>query len=124
MPRPRVKITWRAPQVQRAIEGKVRQRMEAAGAYAVRQLRHAVGRQGTRWNRSRPGEPPRRQNGRLQRSIRYWIDQWTLFIGSDIEQPPYPRYLEAGTRTMRPRPWLLATMARIQSRLWSILRGQ
>jgi phage gpG-like protein len=46
--------------------------------------------------RSRPGEPPRMQSGRLRNSISVQrLNQWTVRVGTNIK---YARWLEFGTR--------------------------
>lgn len=51
------------------------------------------------------GAPPRRRSGRLRDSVFARVDRNTLSaeIGTDLH---YGAYLEFGTETMAPRPWL------------------
>jgi HK97 gp10 family phage protein len=54
---------------------------------------------------SSPGEPPRRQSGRLRDSLRVEIAPGRLSaaVGSDLD---YGADLEFGTQDTAPRPWL------------------
>lgn len=54
---------------------------------------------------SLPGEPPRRDSGRLRDSlfVRTSRDGLSAQIGTDLD---YGFHLEFGTQTMPPRPWL------------------
>lgn len=56
---------------------------------------------------SAPGEPPHKQTGRLLGSVAWEIiSNLVARVGTNINNPPYPRYLEFGTRKMAARPWL------------------
>lgn len=63
-------------------------------------VRKAVGRQGTRKLRSKPGEPPRKQTGFLQGNVKVVAKGRTVFIS----EPQYGFWLEGGTRNIEPRP--------------------
>ncbi len=72
-----------------------------------------------RVERSRPGEPPRKQTGQLRRSVQSEVDPGTLRarVGTNVE---YGKHLELGTkRGLDPRPWLrpawLNSMARVNA---------
>ncbi len=55
---------------------------------------------------SSPGNPPRVDTGNLIGSI-IMDDRVDEFeVGSIISDPPYPEYLEDGTKKMKARPWL------------------
>ena len=67
--------------------------------------------------RSRPGEPPRKQTGRLRGSVTYEVDERALRarVGTNVM---YGRYLELGTRRgLAPRPWLRPALAWVQRQL-------
>jgi hypothetical protein len=74
---------------------------------------------------SSPGEPPRKQTGRLQGSITWELSRRGLFgrglmarVGTNLE---YGRYLENGTRRMRPRPWLKRSLDAVRPQIKMIL---
>lgn len=74
-------------------------------------VRLRSGRRVTRYlDPSKPGEPPRKRTGWLQRNVAYEIDseKLTVKIGCTANAP-YGLYLELGTSRMAPRPWLLVT---------------
>ena len=73
--------------------------------------------------RSLPGEPPRKQTGRLRASIAYEVDESALTarVGTNVE---YGRHLELGTkRGIKPRPWLRRALAESMTRINLILAG-
>jgi hypothetical protein len=74
---------------------------------------------------SSPGEPPHKQTGRLQGSITWELSRRGLFgrglmarVGTNLE---YGRYLENGTRRMRPRPWLKRSLDAVRPQIKIIL---
>lgn len=83
---------------------------------------------------SRPGEPPRKVSGRLQRSIAkdvyYYVDRVVGRVGSNVR---YARPLEEGwsgvdvrgrRRTLLARPYLVSTLERERDRLMRlVIRG-
>ena len=72
---------------------------------------------------SAPGEPPRKQTGRLRASVTYEVDEAALEarVGTNVE---YGKYLELGTkRGLAPRPWLRRALAEMQSRINELLSG-
>lgn len=52
---------------------------------------------------SKPGDAPNTDTGRLVSSIQIEVTGKTVFVGSTLQ---YASYLEFGTRSMLPRPWL------------------
>jgi hypothetical protein len=75
-------------------------------------------------NPSRPGEPPRKRTGWLQRNVVYTLDRQKLTgtVGVTINAK-YGLYLELGTRRMAARPWFLATLRRYTPQISNLLRG-
>jgi len=67
---------------------------------------------------SSPGNPPAVDTGDLVRSIKVDTRQGMVLtdfeveVGSNISKPPYPRWLEEGTKRMKPRPWLWPAVMR------------
>lgn len=73
--------------------------------------------------RSAPGEPPRKQTGRLRASVTYEVDPQALAarVGTNVK---YGKYLELGTkRGIAPRPWLRRALAETQARVNQLLEG-
>jgi hypothetical protein len=52
---------------------------------------------------SAPGEPPRKQTGRLRASVTRAIEGLVARVGTNLD---YGRWLELGTRLVDSRPWL------------------
>jgi phage gpG-like protein len=101
--------------------------------------------------RSKPGEPPRFQSGRLRNSISYaMIDRFTARVGTNVK---YARYLELGTKggkvivpkkakalfdpvsgrffgkrviqgAIRPRPFLKPTLRKMHGEIMATLAGK
>jgi len=77
---------------------------------------------------SAPGEPPHKQTGRLRMSVTHEVLLWGLGrliarVGTNV---PYGKFLQLGTRFVKPRPWLdvamdrtLATVGKILSAPWN-----
>ena len=67
-----------------------------------------------------PGSAPAPDSGELMRSITHDVSskdgRSVGHVGSTINNPPYPVYLEYGTTKMKPRPWLSASI--IQCHSW------
>ncbi len=66
--------------------------------------------------RSLPGQPPRRQSGLLQESIETRInvqgETITLSAGDLQGKAPYALYMEYGTLSILPRPYLLPALSK------------
>lgn len=73
--------------------------------------------------RSKPGEPPRKQTGRLRASVTYEVDEKTLTarVGTSLK---YGKHLELGTRKgLAPRPWLRRALAECRAKIMQLLAG-
>ena len=71
--------------------------------------------------RSKPGEPPRKQTGRLRASVTHEVDPTTGAgrVGTNL---PYGKALELGTkRGLLPRPWLRRALAEMAARVEQLL---
>lgn len=76
-------------------------------------------------NPSKPGEPPRKRTGWLQRNVVYDVDKQRLSarVGLTVNAK-YGIYLELGTSRMHPRPWLLATAKAEAANVVDIIRQE
>lgn len=73
---------------------------------------------------SLPGEPPRKRTGWLQRNTLYDIDEQAISGRVGVQQnAKYGAYLELGTRRMKARPFLLATVQKCIAELRAIIAG-
>jgi phage gpG-like protein len=72
-------------------------------------------------SRSAPGEPPRKQTGRLRASVAYEVDGLEARVGTNVT---YGKHLELGTRRgLAPRPWLRRALYETAGRIGQILSG-
>lgn len=71
-----------------------------------RHFAYTVKRGGKEHWPSAPNNPPAIDSGDLLKSIQIDVRNMEVEIGSDITKPPYPMYLEFGTKRMTKRPWL------------------
>lgn len=72
-------------------------------------------------NPSKPGEPPRKQTGRLRASVTHEVDEQMLRgrVGTNLG---YGKALELGTRRgLLPRPWLRRAFAESMNEIRSAL---
>ena len=72
-------------------------------------------------NPSKPGEPPRKRTGWLQRHVQREYDKASLTSRVGVQRNAlYGIFLELGTRRMAARPWLLATLNKVRTQLEAI----
>ncbi len=82
---------------------------------------HGRGSYTTYPNPSKPGEPPRKRTGWLQRNVVYQFFDGGLRSRVGLTQnAEYGIYLEIGTSRMEARPWLFATAERMAPQLAAI----
>ena len=137
-------MTWNDSYI-REMERTIGQRVQAAGYHLVSAIRRNIsipsrtvtmgtvtkgknkgapkkilGPRGS--NRSKPGQFPHKDFGRLRSSIAQDYNAATLTtrVGTTV---PYGKYLELGTQKMRPRPWLRRTLAEERKKIEDIIRG-
>jgi phage gpG-like protein len=99
------------------VENRARELLSIAGTGRV------AGKKKGPVERSKPGEPPRKQTGRLRASVTREIDEAAMEarVGTNVA---YGKHLELGTkRGILPRPWLRRALAEMQSRVNDILAG-
>ena len=70
-------------------------------------------------NPSKPGEPPRKQTGRLYASVAWdFKDYLVSRVGTNV---PYGKFLEFGTAIMAARPWLHRALREKQRQINELL---
>lgn len=99
-----------------SVEGAGVRGQAAPGLAAIQRGNRAKLRYGR--HASAPGEPPRRQTGRLQGSVVGRVQGMLVRIGTNV---PYGKFLERGTRYIASRPWLGRAIRECQAVMKAIL---
>lgn len=115
------KVQWRAQQFLSAYTRRVTARTAQIAATEITQQIKA--RVGTPYPpASRPGQPPHRRTGRLQRSVGgNTILSGNRLIVTHFATAFHAPFMQLGTRHIRPRPFLFYTQAQL-ARLMQGLR--
>ena len=116
-------MNWKGPEALKKIQNESVQRLEGACMFIRGKARQNISRaQPSRLyhtkagmsyrvglSPSEPGEYPKKLSGRLRLSVTYEVNDVTMEarVGTNV---PWGLWLEMGTRTMLPRPWLLPTI--------------
>lgn len=67
---------------------------------------------------SRPGEPPRKRTGWLQRNVLYELDKAALRARVGVSSSAiYGMFLDLGTVRMQARPWLAVTVKKYAAQM-------
>jgi HK97 gp10 family phage protein len=140
------RMKWHGDRAAALIRGEMTKRLHAASILVQNHAKKLVGREGALSEpdrqsnvanrgqttkskgltdgavRSRPGEPPRKQTGELQRSIQREVNasDQKARVGTNLNDPPYPRWLEFGTRKMAARPWLRRSLDEMRGQIKAI----
>jgi len=102
-------VEWRGDEVFNAVENIVVERLDAAAALVVATAKAAMrepktGKPGPKRTRSAPGEAPASQLDTLRKRISYDApSKLVRRVGTNVD---YGLFLELGTATIKPRPWL------------------
>lgn len=72
---------------------------------------------------SAPGEPPATDTGTLVNSITTEYDESKL-VGRVVAKAPYAPYLEFGTQTMEPRPFLRPALANTRKSVEAAIKDE
>lgn len=106
-------LKWNGPGVLAEIHAKSWEGIQRAVAFYHTKLLEALNVSNPRpyTTPSKPGEPPRKRTGWLQRNVAYELDEAKGEARIGVrENAKYGAYLELGTRFMKARPWLVATL--------------
>jgi hypothetical protein len=139
----RVTIKWHGDKVRGQLQTEYRKRISKATGLVKREAISLVGMSGTtqRTRQSKrlikgtvrvfrkrskragavvsaPGEPPRKQTGRLQRSIKVRMKKMK---GRVYSRDPKAHLLEFGTKKMAARPWLNVALENQQGGIAALL---
>ncbi len=79
----------------------------------------------TFYTASAPGEAPASRTGTLRNAISFRVDKvnLTALVGPKIFNPPYPEFLEFGTKNASPRPFMRPTFEANKERVIAILKS-
>ena len=125
-------LKWYGDRVKAALLAEMQRRLKAAAILVAGHAKKLLSVAGTGTkkgpgkksrrvygaNPSAPGEPPRKQTGRLRASVTWEQENITARVGSNVK---YARYLELGTRLMQARPWLRRALAECRDAIRAIL---
>jgi len=104
-------VRWYEKRIVQATEQKAMVWMISSGKEAARRTQRTIGRLYP--PASRPGEPPRKRTGRLQKGVKA---TWTFKTTTVrvVSEAPYSLFLEKGTRKMSARPFILGSLQSFQ----------
>jgi len=75
---------------------------------------------------SKPGFAPAPDSGTMIRSVAHDVKikgrRVVGRVGSKLKNPPYPAYLEHGTSTIQPRPWLITAVKLLRDKISTMFR--
>lgn len=126
------RVEWHGDDAERMVRAKLVRGLHRAAYTIQRRAKELLsvagtgrvkGRKAGPVVRSAPGEPPRKQTGRLRASVSIEVDEASLTarVGTNVE---YGRWLELGTKKgLKPRPWLRRALAECHARITSIFAG-
>ncbi len=119
------RIVWRGRQVCDAVADTVDAKLHVVGGLMVRDIKNDIKKPGpTRthpgYAPSKPGESPHVRTRRLWQSITHEVEKGVCRVGTNVK---YAKWLELGTRNMRPRPFLRKALSRARASIVRILRG-
>jgi hypothetical protein len=119
---------WNADRIAANLRARMVRNAERAGKHLVAAARRKLAVPGP--PPSRPGEAPHRESGALQASVIATVtigggpggrSTITLVVGTPLE---IGYFLEAGTSTIAPRPWLRPTLAEEGKAVGRIMAGK
>lgn len=114
-------LKWNGEKVKRDINATMRRNVDSASQFLAVKLKQTIGIPGSKgFSRSKPGEPPHKDKGRLRASISYEIasDGKSAKVGTNVK---YGKMLEFGTKKMAARPWLRPTFNKCLAEIKKIL---
>jgi len=111
----------------RWLRDRIREAVSIPNVVSVKSLLSRFGRRrtvvaGRGKNPSEPGEYPRKRSGHFRRNVQSEYDPATTTarVGTNVI---YGKYLETGTRKMKPRPWLSNALRDFIGGVRAILEG-
>lgn len=115
-----VKYIWHGPSALRHAQGKALHLVTEATTYAFAHIRQRINKSGV--SRSVAGEYPHKDTGEFRESMEMEV-QNTLSgpEGRVGTNDPVGKYLEFGTRRMRPRPWLSLASVELRALLTAVI---
>ncbi len=99
-------VTMRFDEVEVESREAMSKAIDKTAKEVQRELKAKINRKGHAKLRSKPGEPPRRQTGGLWRSVKVSRKGF----GIQIKAYQYGFWLDGGTGTILPRPWITPTV--------------
>lgn len=115
---------WYGPYVKLKAKEVAGYRVRRAVQYIATRIREKISRPNpTGRDPSLPGEYPKKVLGWLRKNILWEYDKVKKVgrVGTPVK---YGKYLELGTRRMRPRPWLSQAFKEFQNGITTILKSK
>jgi phage gpG-like protein len=131
---------WNGPQFLKLLVAELRRRLSACAVVTTNHARKLISVEGTGKSTtkvrnakgklvkrtkliygahpSKPGEPPRKQTGRLAASVAWEIQGLSARVGTNVK---YGRWLELATTHMAARPWLRRALKEMQGFIRAVM---
>ncbi len=101
-----IRVTFPLSRIERNIRRASGKVLDDFKSLVEKDFKATISVQGSPTNRSKPGQPPKRQTGKLVRSIQ--VKRKPNGIGLILED--YGLFLDQGTETIERRPWFERTI--------------
>jgi HK97 gp10 family phage protein len=89
---------------------------------AAKMIKEKIKEKINKHEKSNPGEPPGVFSGNLLKGIKTKNEEYSAIVGA-VAPAYHAKLLEFGTKTMKPRPFLLPTMEENKPEMMEILSG-
>lgn len=98
-------FNWDDRRFKAAVRHATMEGLVAAADVLHKSMQRTLSVKGTKYLRSKPGEPPRRQTGKLRRSVQVQVERakGVALVGST---DPVGKWMEKGTARVAARPWI------------------
>ena len=121
-------VRWHGEAFRRRLEQEMTRRVTAACILVLNRARELLNVEGAAKqgkgqrlkygaDRSKPGEPPRKQTGNLLGRVQFEVSDMRGRVGTNVK---YGLWLEVGTKVMAARPWLRRALNEVRGEIAAI----